>query len=136
MVAPAPRPAIRSTIPVRNAPFQSITLPVQRHTTFLTYLWITTAVIFHRTQRTTSNNTGPKAKFRAESLPSPRGGVLRAPTGSRRLHLPIPIPLSQTGPTAPHLAPSPSPWGSPAAQRLTRHKWRGSAVPAGPQALL
>lgn len=130
MVVPAPRSTIKSTIPVRNAPFQSITLPGQWYTTFLTYLWITTAVIFHPTQRTTSNNTGPKAKFRAESLPFPLKDVLRTSTGSRQLQLPIPIPLPRTRPTTPHLAPSPPPWGSPAAQRLTRHKWQRSGVPS------
>lgn len=132
MVVPAPRSTIKSTIPVRNAPFQPITLAGQWYTTFLTYLWITTAVIFHPTQRTTSNNTGPKAKFRAESLPSPWRMFWGPPLAPASFSFPSQSHYLKPGPQ-PHTSLPPHPHG--AAQQL--NAWRGtSGREAGSQALL
>lgn len=110
MVAPVPRSSIKSTIPVRNTAFQSITLPGQRSVEDDVYLWISIPVLFHPTQKTISNNTGTKAKLRAESHPSSEK-VLQ---GHQLLcswlpqpHLLIPTPLSLTRPAAPSLPPSP-----------------------------
>lgn len=154
MVAPAPRSTIKSTIPVRNAPFQSITLPGQWHTSPLTYLWIATAVIFHPTQRTIPKNTGPKAKFRAEphlssekvlwgpqllcSWLPPASSSYPNPTTSNQSYNPMSCSLTSLLP--PH-------WVSLAAPCLTSRRpssrpvggtstTRKRGVSAGPQAFL